>query len=291
MATRFREFRAIRAEIIGKPRKVPEAHRGIRTVKGKILETAVNKFQHPDGRTVTVVGIEHVGTRQYFEQMREVVDWLEKDGAEIRLEMAASARDPKPRNESETEAVETLRGHVGTRFSHYATMGMDWVNQNDSAMAPEPNWVFSDVPPLDIARLWGPETLLRQGSFANPVSVGPQLANMKSKGKTIRLRNYRWGSARLLARRGRQVKKDRLHASYLNKAVMYAYRECEEMLKVLVRDGDTALVWGAPHMQGFAEILVSNGFKLVRTKWYEVLRTPRWSDPLTLRPAMTLTRS
>ncbi|OLF05546.1 hypothetical protein [Actinophytocola xanthii] len=250
---------------------------GVRTVKNE-LQTAVNVFTHPDGRTVTIVGIEHLGTPEYFAQLRKVVDELEAAGASVRLEtFQGQDNADAARDQAELEALRRLHDSIASRFNAWSELGLSWIGQRDSVMSTAPSWTHSDVADIDLVRVLGPEY--------HPAS-GKEL---QSKIEWIRQRNATYGLALLRylegwkqVRRGDDVQKDKHHVDWWAKQVISSWRECVELTKVLGQEGDTVLIWGAPHMKGLSQGLLRNGFELVDTQWFTACTAPRlWWRPST----------
>lgn len=252
--------------------KAPEEAYGQRT-HARTLQTAVNTYRHPDGRTITIVGIEHIAEADYYLRMRKLVDELEAEGAQIRLEHTnpRHAADAA-RTEAERSAVEGFRADARQRFSAYHAVGLPWIDQAESAMGePGPNWVHSDVDVIDFIRLVGPHVMASRPQSAGSHRLAQQVERIKAAGRPLARR-----AALLLIRsnlvdgmikRGIYVRRHEIPEGWWLHRIVNTWRECEEMRKVLARDGDTVLIWGAVHMLGFNEILTRNDFELVDTEW------------------------
>lgn len=242
---------------------------GARTV-GKRYETAINTFHRADDdRTVTLVGIEHLGELDYFAQVRKIIDELADGGAQVRLEQLQDKNGEvdKPRTDRERQALDALHDNMKTRFAVFAELGIPWVEQDEGGLAPAPEWVQSDITAMQFVRLMGPDFIVGNKVIDAPKRQLELVRSMKTAGATTRLRLLRKAIVGSAIARGDDAggSKER----YAERMVMRGFRELTESLKILdaAQHTDVAVVWNGGHHPGMAHVLTNNGFTLTDTRW------------------------
>lgn len=249
----------------------PEAY-GQRT-HGNKLQTAVNTYRNATGRTITVVGIEHIGEPDYYITLRKLVDEFELQGAQVRVELMHVGEGlVAARTDDERAALQAYLDDGTERFSTYKALGLPWIDQAESAMGDtSPTWVHSDVNAIDVIRLVGPQEMLSRPQSAGATQATRRIEDMKAKNQRLALRAARTVSATRMINRGKYVRRQEIPGGWWLQRVMNSWRECEEMRKVLAEDTDVVLVWGAVHMLGFNEVLTRNAFDLLDTEWFTAI--------------------
>lgn len=234
-----------------------------------------------------MVGIEHIGSPKYYQELLEVIEKLEADGATIRIEAGRGQTRQEGRNDDERMALRALEDQLGTRFDSYKAVGLPWITQRDSVIGQrEEAWVRSDVSALNLVRAYGPRNLQVVPQLTAPQSMSYRIEQLKSLKAVFVLRLLRRQLAHRLVARGDKVKKRKLNSHWWDQRVMYAWRECEELCKVLASDAEhQVLIWGAPHMLGLLEGLGRNGFRLASTTWFTVAEMPDKTDPIPMELA------
>lgn len=248
---------------------------GLRTLADKeVLQSAVNTFCNLDGRVVTLVAVEPIGMPEYYAQLRNVVDVLAAAGATVRKEHVRGGVDEsQARNDTEIEGLRALSADLSGRSEILTAFGLDWIGRPDSVMADGPGWVPSDVEPIDLLRLYGPHAFVRL--VLDPAnSPARRVRDLITQGKRDELAQLRERFVQSAIWRGLNYTRGPLFPARREQYVMYAWRECEEMRKVLRDDRDTVLVWGSDHILGLTEILLRNAFTLTNTQWFDVVRRP-----------------
>lgn len=259
------------------------ALRGIRTHKGT-LQTAVNWFSRSDGRTVVIVGVEHVGEPDYYTTLRKIVDTEAGAGAQVRVERILDRDDPDaPRTEDERVGMAALREQLANRFDMFTELGLGWIAQNDSPMAGDPQWIDSDVCAIDLVRLRGPQEFTKMTQLTAPQQLAATIRHQKARGKKLTLRMMRYALVSKAVSRGDLAAKGKMHRGWWDQVVMYSWRECTEMTKILAGSHDHIVaIWGAPHMRAMSQALLLNGFELTDSEWFTAMRPVKFWSPLPL---------
>lgn len=241
---------------------------GLRKYRGN-LQTAVQHYEHPDGRWILMVGIVHTAEPDYYKRLRYVVEAAEEAGARVHYEKIRGLDDDDvsgvARNDVELAALRSMREGRDIRFVQLPSLfGLDWVYQHDGAMAPASSWINADVLAIDFVRMLGPQTVInmekaiqRQKRAVDAVaSSSPRLLRMHR-------RLFVDGYVRQKAPR-----------KYVQ--AMCTWREYQAAVAALAEPGNLVLVWHGLHIAPIAEILVRNDFTLTgETQWITAVHKPK----------------
>jgi hypothetical protein len=254
---------------------------GLRTHKDS-LQSAVNTFKHPDGRTVTLVGVEHIGEPGYFTQLRTVIDATVATGAQVRREGLLDSEDASDaRSASEREGLTAVNAQLNIRFKPYTALGLDWVGDKHG-LPSEPTWIHSDIKNAEMVRMLGPARLARMPQLVAPQRQLAEINALKAKKAYHRLRWMRIKLVDDIVKRGTKCQKGTLHQRehWWDTQTFYAFRERCEALKLLEQDGDVVLLWNPAHLRGFSEALLRNEFAHTESQWLTVLKAPSYYTPV-----------
>lgn len=260
---------------------------GARTDKKIGLQTSICQFTNPEGRIVTLVASEHIGDPDYYAQLRKIVDDTAAAGAQVRVETLRRGEDDKARNDFEAAGLEALNRQIDGRFQVCQALGLPWVGHRESAMAPDPTWIVSDAHAMEMVRLQGAQHLERDPQLTGPQRLLAIVEDLKAKAATSKVarwsvRHMRNRIVNQVLQRGQEIQDGILHADWWSRQTIYAWRECQEALKILAAPGDVTAVWSSCHIRGLSEVLLRNRFELTHTQWLTAIGRPDSNAPVPL---------
>lgn len=270
-----------------------ECTRAGRIVHGD-LQTAVQEYRNPNGRSVLLVSCLHMAEPDYYKQLRKIVEDAEAGGATVLMEGKAEPDNAGINtgddnlSAEESDAIDAnYRAQKDGYIALPQVLDLPWVYQGESALAPYPDtWRGSDVPVLHMIRLGGPQHAA--GWIPSATRMHETRRLKESKGAHSQAFRFRrltfakvyfndfrqigWvervcrrmidrvrrgitGAVRLLTRKPAPV------GTMWMLPYVYTYRECVAALSALAIEGDVVLVWHPLHMRGIGQILARNGFE------------------------------
>ena len=253
------------------------------------LQTAVQEYRHPNGRSILMVGCVHVAESDYYTQLRKIVDEAEASGATVLME-GARFKDTSAEDASQDEIAPMQASRAGLRTQYEylpALLDLPWVYQERSALAPYPEtWQRSDARELDMIRLIGPQNAVSLAPSAGMYEWFRKLKESKgahalpyriARGKWVnsfvhpfKQRNRTTGSLSRAILRARRTVHRTIRAITRKPApagldwmrpYIYIHRECIAALRALDTKGDVVMLWHPSHVPGIGNILIRNGFK------------------------------
>lgn len=253
------------------------------------LQTAVQEYRHPAGRSILMVGCVHVAEPDYYTEVRKIVGEAEAFGATVYME-GISFKDNSADDASEDElaAMHASREGLSRQYEDLpALLDLPWIYQGQSALAPYPEtWQRSDGRQLDMIRLVGPQNAVGLAPSAGKYEWFRQLKESKgaeslpyimARGKWVssfiyQFKQWNWAQrslsriivrvrgsigriVRLITRKPAPTGNGWMHP------YIWTYRECIAALRALETKGDVVMLWHPGHMLGIGKILARNGFE------------------------------
>jgi len=119
------------------------------------LQTAVTNMRHHDsGRRVTLVGVVHVGSRDYFEEIQHQIDVHEASGGTVLYEGLGSLSEAEVAQLSPRErTVYRTLAPLHELYGAFAR-SLDLVFQGDALRYDRTRWVNADIPLRELLRRW-----------------------------------------------------------------------------------------------------------------------------------------
>lgn len=261
---------------------------GARIVKGE-LQSAVQEYRRQtDGRSILLVGLLHLAEPDYFGEIAKVVLEAENSGHTVYMEGTRIQEYTDVPSEEERAAIIQHDKALDIQYREVPKLlGIPWIYQGDSALAPYPStWKSSDLNELQAIRLLGP---------ANATVTAPGLALYRwlnqDRGDGMRAaaqfaavrRTWVRGYFRTFVKEGgesqpplrrfllRVLRKPSPVKPWLN-AIIYSHREHLAALCALGDGGNVVLLWNPGHMVGIGEVLARNGFEPGEPTWYTACR-------------------
>lgn len=254
-------------------RRLPYA--GLRVRRGHV-ETAIHTFRRmEDGRTITLIGTQHVGEPDYFAELRKVIDEVTAAGAVVHWDLLrGKSADAEAAAQTSAERAafgELNRETLDTTPNTPKRIGLGWVRQVEG-LPPGPDWVNTDVTAVDMVRLLGPVRASRRrpsvGARMLETVIAKYEADLSDANRRFVQACYYSQLKKSVRRRARGI------ADPVRAAVVGTWRECNAVAVALAETRDVVMVWGAGHLAGFAAILLRNGFGLASTRWVFAAREP-----------------
>ncbi|HSX01440.1 MAG TPA: hypothetical protein VLF67_04325 [Candidatus Saccharimonas sp.] len=263
-------------------REVTRIHRGQ-------IQTPVWTYRHRDsGRTVTLVGMMHVGEPAYYAAVQSLVASLVEAGAVVQFEgvRTASAEEMATATPRELAAIASINQllQVITRMGE----GLGWTSQK-TGLKYDPAWTNVDLNDLELVRLLNLADLDRAVADAaeqmteleqtDPVMMAASMAMI------FRAMHSRSGrvmvdvlSAFNRAQRRRHQPADAEPAPDLDQLheVVVGQRDpvAVEGIWRAAAHQDVALIWGAAHLPGMGALIEEHGYQRISASWLSVGRPP-----------------
>ncbi|MGD0243344.1 MAG: hypothetical protein ABSB59_23935 [Streptosporangiaceae bacterium] len=244
----------------------PPAERALR-VRRRLLQTPVVRFEHQGtGRTVTVVGVVHIGQAAYYRRLNTVLARLEAAGALVCYEYVAPAAD------TEWSAVDPAErdgwnATVATNreISQAACRYLGWVLQAE-AMAYAETWRNVDMTEAEFVQRGGALSL---GGL--DLSVKDLFGERSQDRQDVLLGHAAAALMRLVA-----LDRYRLlrHVARSDSMRVMLDQRNERALASLPSDRDAVLIWGANHLPGLAAGLQQAGYRRQAGAWLSVGELP-----------------
>lgn len=239
------------------------------------LQTAVHRYLHQDGRTVTLIGTRHFAEQAYWDSIRETVARLEAGGAVVQCEGSGLRGDENTTLE-EKEVLAELRRLAVLERQRIAEIG--WVHQAHGLRYPA-HWQVIDVSGLEVLRRLSRPQIEKMLDVKRRMYDWPD-EDTRHGARTVRkLRN---GLRLALAVRMRFQETDRVVTRRgPADAVLIDHRNTVALAGLDNTGRDTVLLWGVAHMPGIGAGLGQRGFsRCGDVEW----RTA--AQPLSIRSAV-----
>jgi hypothetical protein len=194
------------------------------------------------GRTISLLGAVHIGTPEYYTQMRTIIDEAETAGAVVHVEGTRAKPDPT----ATAQEKDWMSRMPGDGYGEIAE-ALGLVTQK--TLGYKDSWENHDLTLLEVLRgVPDPEGLVSDlekfTSTANELQEVPALAKI-----------MRWvvtSGVLRLARRfsgGGDLKE------------VHPLREKVAVNAMLKAEGDVLAVWGMAHLRGMGKLLRKNGWR------------------------------
>jgi hypothetical protein len=224
------------------------------------VRTAVWTLTHPTtGRTVTLVGVMHIGDVPYFQNLSALLAGLAASGAEVHVE-GISRHDRGCLTEWEEDRLAEADGWEDAETSVAAVSLLRLASQ--SAQLGLPDGARNvDLTDADLLRRVGWDNYRRLFASQPATPPGPGFGRGVRAAVRFQLRHGRVIEALgLLRPRNRSV--NRVVIGERNRVAFAGG------VDALAR-GDVALLWGTDHLPGLARLFVAAGYRLRREDWFE----------------------
>lgn len=227
------------------------------------LRTAWSEYRHPNGHRVVLLGCIHVGSRDYYERLNQILLDYVAEGFAVHYERIAVPTEEKLEQATDDERDLLKR----FKDSHQAFMGLVTETLDMHVQAPwqgmDDNWVNTDFDVLDfmrahsegamdrkITQLDKVVTALRTSpAWTRPVYRGVMLALVASMGPLTDL--FAWAEERY----------PEIREEFATEFILDE-RNRVAMDATLAEPRPVVLPWGAGHYRGMAARLRVEGYEL-----------------------------
>jgi uncharacterized protein YbaP (TraB family) len=224
------------------------------------VETAVWTLQHETtGRTVTLVGIMHIGNSRYFSDLSGVLADLAGAGAEVHVEGVAQ-RDEESATDWERARLTQADGW-GDAEETGDTVALLRLESQGAQLELPPGYRNVDLSRLELLRRVGWEAYRRLLAPPPETAAGRHLSPALRATLRFELRHRR-ALERLRSLRARNRRVNRVVIDERNETAFAGGAQA------LAR-GDVVLVWGADHLPGLAARFRAGGYRLTGEAWFE----------------------
>ena len=247
----------------------PPADRTLR-VRHRMVQTPVVRFVHrKTGRTVTFVGVTHIGQASYYRQIHIILTRVEAAGALIFYEGLGPAAGPEWSATSQAEIDGWNAATTDRReLTQAACRHLGWVRQG-AAMSAAVSWQNVDMTDLEFVQRSGARALAEQQEAFEDV-----LGN-RSRDQ----RDVLTGVGLAMMMRLTSLDRYKLALRWASTAnpdfsQMVVDDRNERALAALPPDRDSALIWGCEHLPGLAAGLRGAGYLSQASAWLNVGELP-----------------
>jgi hypothetical protein len=207
---------------------------------------------HRGGRTVTLIGMVHVGKPATYRRVRSAVLAMERAGAQVQYEGVRRLGEGAELTDAERDLAERLKGGLSELYEYFAASGLALQSRH---LRPEPSWVNADVDIVQLIRAMDdPEGFVRMfEEFREMRQEFPGTARVLSTVLIKTMVTRRWVRT-LVARRSRMSEQ----------SAIGALRDASAVTAILAATTDVVALWGEAHLDGIGEGLRAAGFERVR---------------------------
>ena len=237
--------------------------------QGRCLQTPQRVYVHPDtGRTITLIGMMHVGEPRYYTDVKAAVAECEAGGAVIHCEGSGKRLADESLiglTPAEAELIQELQR--GERLKAQRLPMFGWVEQL-TALAPFPEtWQFIDLGRVEVIRMTGTDELLRNTrrtnnlmDWADDDTKTPYVCRISI---ALGFRQHASDSPRI--QRKLTLPIHQVLVEHRNKLAMDAVHATRQ---------DVVLLWGAKHLPGMEADLRDHGYQRVAETWRTAFQLP-----------------
>lgn len=217
-------------------------------------QTAVDTYTHAQtGKTVTLVGVAHIGPAQYYAELQGLVDGLESQ-AEVQYELC---RKPDPDEEMTDQERELVRRLLDSDQKALAPL-LGMVTQ--SAMTYRDGWLNKDMTMLESLRLLpNPESIAKGHAELIEVLTAVRFA------RWCALQMMKYSGLLVLISAGSQKLSSKGRAT---RAVIMDMRNDIASQAAVDAPGNVVSIWGAEHLIGIGKRLRRSGYRRTGRSWY-----------------------
>jgi hypothetical protein len=242
--------------------KTPPTLYGGRIVNGN-LQSAVQEYRHPDGRSILLVGLVHLAEPDYFAEIRKITEEVEESGATVLFEGVRGRTEDREMSDEERSAIIALDQALDTKNKEIVRLfGLPWVDQDDSVLSPcFPRWEPADTNVLDVVRLFGPKNATMVAPLAAHLEHYKQLKETHGEHSAA----FKKARDQFVMAVAAAANPSRDESQYPGIGwmipIIFTYREYVAALRTLETKGDIALLWHPGHMIHLGQIFVRYGFE------------------------------
>ena len=218
------------------------------------VELATLRMESPQGRSVTLIGVQHIATQESWDRDIATLRQMEADGTHIFLEGVRPVEGTV--TDDEWTRVAALAEFAQTSAVLAEVTGL--IFQKDAFEAAETTWTPYDVSILDIVRELKPRTVRRIQKISQMDTEA-----LKSQPELVlailRLLPSMPGFLSLVL------------SGDLSKHIVKRRNEYAVEGVLLSSASDRALYWGAAHLPGMVKLLRERGYNITSEEWRVVL--------------------
>ncbi|GAA2617176.1 hypothetical protein [Paractinoplanes durhamensis] len=234
-------------------------------VRRRRLQTAVRRYLHPGtGRTITVIGTYHLAKPAYWQDLREVIDKLEANGAVVHCEGSTKSHPDDDVTDEERQIVDQLV-RAGT-LERRRIKALGWTGQVEGLGYPD-SWRVVDLSTAEIVRRLGPA--LGRHAAAHKMR-GMDWPDIDRAGFN-KLRLKITFLFRFMAADNLVIKAS--NGSGPSDDVIVKARDQHALAEAAGADQDLVMIWGLAHLPGLDAGLIALGFERSGPlQWHTVTR-------------------
>lgn len=223
------------------------------------LQTALVHLRHPDGRTVRLMSMIHIGEAMFYTRVNEVI--AGHDGLVLYEGLGQLSPEEVESLTADERRVYDSLAPLNEAYRRIAT-ALDLVAQPDALAKPGPNWVRADLPLKRLLQLWA-ERRLPLIPAAETAGQALENALFKRTARFLLLQEpLILGLFKLV--RGWSPAVGRLGALLVderNEAAIAAFDSAP-------KEQDILFVYGAGHIDGLVTALRRRGYRPAGRDWF-----------------------
>lgn len=221
------------------------------------LQTATDTYTNGP-KTVVVIGVTHVATREYWDHLNRTLADLEADGYQVQYETVKCDIPNPPPNPLPLREIATL-------------LDLTYQAAAEGMTRPPDHWVNADMPLSQILADADPAQL--QAAYDDGGAKGADILKTLQETPLAR-RLFRWILVRALPVAERLVGATPYGVP---KATIIDARDAIAATHALTHPGNVVTVWGAGHLKGIGKHLRAAGYKRTTRTWATSIPA-RWKD-------------